>query len=302
MSVTVERQDGAAGSESRLAGVERIAEAFAAAHRAGRAALMPYYTLGYPDAETSTHVVRAIAEAGADLIELGVPFSDPLADGRTIQRSTQIALRQGMTVRGCLAVVAGLRRNGVRQPLLLMGYVNPILAYGPTRFVTDAVAAGADGLIIPDLPPEEAGEIEAACRSLGCALVYLLAPTASAERIREVAGRTTGFLYLVSLTGVTGARASLSTDVEAFIARARAASAIPLAVGFGISTPEQAARVGRAADGVIVGSKLIDVVEQASSGLGAGPGQESAAAAAARSFVSALRDALEIDRSDHSPT
>ncbi len=302
MSVAIERQGSGAGSGRFLSGVERIAGAFAAARRERRAALMPYYTLGYPDLETSAAVVRAIADAGADLIELGVPFSDPLADGRTIQRSTQVALRQGMTVRRCIEGVAGLRRDGVRQPLLLMGYINPILAYGPSRFVADGVAAGVDGLIVPDLPPEEAGELETACRALGCALVYLLAPTASAERIREVAGRTTGFLYLVSLTGVTGARASLPENVENFVARARSATAVPLAVGFGISTPEQAAQVGRVADGVIVGSKLIDVVERAIAAPGAIPGQETLPAAAAGAFVGALRDALEIDRIDHSPT
>jgi tryptophan synthase alpha chain len=296
MSVRVARTANGFGGEQRLTGVEHIAAAFAAARDDGRAALMPYYTLGYPDAATSAAVVRAIAEAGADLIELGVPFSDPLADGRTIQRSTQVALRQGMNVRRCLEIVADLRRDGVRQPLLLMGYFNPILAYGPARFVADAVSAGADGLIVPDLPPEEAGELESACRPLGCALVYLLAPTASPERIREVAGRASGFLYLVSVTGVTGARATLSADLADFVARARSATALPLAVGFGISTSAQAAQVGRIADGVIVGSKLIDVVDQASvrpSGVSIGG---SAAATAARTFVGALRDALGVDR------
>jgi tryptophan synthase alpha chain len=302
MSVAIDRRGDGVGSERLPSGVERIAGAFAAARRERRAALMPYYTLGYPDPQTSAAVVRAIAEAGADLIELGVPFSDPLADGRTIQRSTQVALRQGMTVRRCIEAVAGLRRDGVRPPLLLMGYINPIFAYGPSRFVADAVAAGVDGLIVPDLPPEEAGELETACRLRGCALVYLLAPTANSERIREVAGRTTGFLYLVSLTGVTGARASLSENVASFVARARAATAVPLAVGFGISTPELAALVGRVADGVIVGSKLIDVVESAGAAPAATPGQEVQPAAAARAFVGALRAALEIDRSDHSPT
>jgi tryptophan synthase alpha chain len=303
MSVMVERTDNAGGSgaERRLTGVARIAAAFAAARSEGRAALMPYYTLGYPDPATSAAVVRAIAEAGADLIELGVPFSDPLADGRTIQRSTQVALREGVNVRRCLELVADLRSNGVRQPLMLMGYVNPILAHGPARFVADAVAAGADGLIVPDLPPEEAGELETACRTQGCALVYLLAPTASPERIGEVAARATGFLYLVSLTGVTGARASLSEHLEPFVDRARAATALPLAVGFGISTPEQAAQVGRIADGVIVGSKLIDVVDQASAAPAEVQALRSARAAAARSFVGALRDALGVDRGGHSP-
>ena len=192
-------------------GLVRIADAFAAARAEGRAALMPYFTLGYPDADTSEAVIRAIAAAGADLIELGVPFSDPLADGPTIQRSTQVALEGGMTVARCLALTSRLREAGVSQALLLMGYVNPILAYGAARFVADAAAAGADGLIIPDLPPEEAaaggaGEIEAACAAHGLALVYLAAPTSTDERVATLAARTTGFLYLVSVAGVTGAR------------------------------------------------------------------------------------------------
>ena len=192
-------------------GLDRIAAAFAAARAEGRAALMPYFTLGYPDADTSEAVIRAIAAAGADLIELGVPFSDPLADGPTIQRSTQVALEGGMTVARCLALTRRLREAGVSQALLLMGYVNPILAYGAARFVADAAAAGADGLIIPDLPPEEAAaggacEIEAACAAHGLALVYLAAPTSTDERLATLAARTTGFLYLVSVAGVTGAR------------------------------------------------------------------------------------------------
>jgi tryptophan synthase alpha chain len=272
----------ARGEAGTGTGVERIAAAFAEARHAGRAALMPYFTLGYPDPEASVAVIRALAQHGADLIELGVPFSDPLADGPTIQHSTQIALRQGMTVRRCLELVARLRREGVGQPFLLMGYVNPILAYGMTRFVDDALAAGADGFIVPDLPPEEASGMEAACRKQDCALVYLLAPTASAPRLAEVAARTTGFLYLVSLAGVTGARASLPADVQDFVRRARAVARVPLAVGFGISTPEQAATMGRVADGVIVGSKLIDVA-----------GHGNAPAEAAGAFVSSLRRALE---------
>ncbi len=262
-------------------GLDRIANAFAAACAEDRAALMPYYTLGYPDAAASEAVIRAIAGAGADLIELGVPFSDPLADGPTIQRSTQVALEGGMTVAGCLALTARLRAGGVAQPLLLMGYVNPILAYGSARFVADAVAAGADGLIVPDLPPEEAGEIEAACSAHGLALVYLATPTSTEERLKTLAQRTTGFLYLVSVAGVTGARADLPPDLAAFIGRARRAARTPVAVGFGIATPTQVHAVGQLADGVIVGSALIHAVTEADD-----------PAAAASAFVSGLRDAL----------
>ena len=266
-------------------GLDRIANAFAAARAEGRAALMPYFTLGYPDADTSEAVIRAIAAAGADLIELGVPFSDPLADGPTIQRSTQVALEGGMTVARCLALTGRLRAAGVSQALLLMGYVNPIFAYGATRFVADTAAAGADGLIIPDLPPEEAGEIEAACAAHGLALVYLAAPASTGERLAALAARTTGFLYLVSVAGVTGARDGLPADLAAFVGRARAVARSPIAVGFGIATPAQARAVGQLADGVIVGSALINAVTGAADPL-----------AAAKGFVSALRESLDARR------
>jgi tryptophan synthase alpha chain len=267
--------------DSRETGLTRIASAFAAARAGGRAALMPYFTLGYPDTPTSEAVVRAIATEGADLVELGVPFSDPLADGPTIQHSTQIALEQGVTVAGCLQIVARLRAAGVTQPLLLMGYVNPILAYGVSRYVADAAAAGADGFIVPDLPPEEAGELEVACRAHGLALVFLLAPTSTPKRIVAVVSRATGFVYLVSLAGVTGPRDQLPHDLATFVDRVRSTTDLPLAVGFGIATPEHAAAVGALADGVIVGSALIRAV-----GAAADP------AAAASRFVRSLREAL----------
>lgn len=242
--------------------LEDIDNAFSSARARGRAALMPYFTLGYPDAETSIRVIESIVGAGADLIELGIPFSDPLADGPTIQHSTQVALEGGMTVARCLALTAELRARGVVAPLLLMGYYNPILAFGVVRFVERAAAAGADGFIIPDLPPEEAVELEAACRSRGLALVYLLAPTSTPERIALIARRSSGFTYLVSLTGVTGARDSLPPGLADFVDRVREVARTPLAVGFGVSTPEQAWAVGQMADGVIVGSALIRAVGQ----------------------------------------
>jgi tryptophan synthase alpha chain len=207
-------------------------------------------------------VVKAIAAAGADLIELGIPFSDPLADGPTIQYSTQVALQSGTTVNSCLEMVAELRHSGVRQPFLLMGYYNPVLACGVQSFVEAAARAGADGFIIPDLPPEEAGEMEAACSKQQLALVYLLAPTSTKQRIIQAAARTSGFLYLVSLTGVTGARSSLPQNLESFVQRVRAHAQCPLAVGFGISNPRQARAVAAVADGVIVGSALIEAVRQ----------------------------------------
>ncbi len=243
-----------------MTGLERISAAFAAAKAAGRAALMPYCTLGFPTPEISPAVLRAIAASGADLVELGLPFSDPLADGPTIQHSTQAALRAGMTTARCLEMVAELRQAGILLPLLLMGYCNPILAYGAGRFVADAAQAGADGLIVPDLPPEEAEALEQACRASSLALAYLLPPNASLERMRLVASRCTGFLYLVSLTGVTGARQQLPPDLAVFIRQVRGVTSLPLAVGFGISTPQQARAVGELADGVIVGSALIDAI------------------------------------------
>ena len=246
----------------RPTGLARIAAAFDRAKAEERAALILYYTLGYPAPQLSLEVIAAVAEAGADIIELGVPFSDPLADGPTIQGSTQQALEQGMTVARCLEMTAQLRRNGVKQALVLMGYYNPLLAYGVERYVADAVQAGADGLIIPDLPPEEADRLDAACRAHHMALIYLLSPASPPERVQLAAERTSGFLYLVSLAGVTGARRELPAYLPEFAARAGAAAHTPTAVGFGISTPDQARAVGELADGVIIGSALIDAVRR----------------------------------------
>jgi len=236
-----------------MTGIERIQNAF----RPGRPAFMPYSMLGYPTRPAGLAVIQTLAQAGADLLELGIPFSDPLADGPTIQAAAQKSLANGTTVKDCLAMVRELRQQGLATPALLMGYINPLLAYGLDRFVADAAAAGVDGLIVPDLPPEEAGELAAICAEHGLALVYLLAPTSTAERIELVAGRSQGFIYLVSLTGVTGARSELPPDLAEFVQRVRARTKIPLAVGFGIASRRQAQAVGRLADGVIVGSALV---------------------------------------------
>jgi tryptophan synthase alpha chain len=266
-----------------MSGLELIASTFEAARSEGRPALMPYFTLGYPTQSASLNIITAIARAGADLIELGIPFSDPLADGPTIQHSTQLALENGTSVARCLEMTAQLRAGGITQPLLLMGYYNPILAYGVGRFVADATQAGADGLIVPDLPPEEAGELEGHCRDHGLGLVFLVAPTSTPERLALVAAHSTGFLYLVSLAGVTGARAQLASDLEEFVGRVRAVTTLPLAVGFGISTPLQASQVGSLADGVIVGSALI---------LAAGQSDQPEQAAGA--FVADYKEALRL--------
>lgn len=261
-------------------GRSRIAAAFANAKENGRAALMPYFTLGYPDRETSLDILTAIA-SHSDLLELGVPFSDPLADGPTIQRSTQKSLENGTTVAGCMEMVREMRRRGVDTPAMLMGYYNPILAYGQERYVADAAAAGVDGFIVPDLPPEESDGLEQLAAEAGLALIHFLAPTSDEARIENVTRRASGFIYLVSLTGITGARAALSDTLGEFVERVRARAGVPLAVGFGISTPEQAGDVGRLADGVIVGSALINAADAA---------EDKPRAAA--DFVTALRQGL----------
>lgn len=236
-----------------MTGIERIRDAF----NQGHPAFMPYAVLGYPTREAGLDTIRTLAEAGADLFELGIPFSDPLADGPVIQAATQKALENGTTLRDCLAMTRELRQQGIDTPALLMGYINPMLAYGLERFVADAVAAGVDGFIVPDLPPEEGAELEALCEQHGLALVYLLAPTSTPERIKLVAQKAKGFIYLVSLTGVTGARNELASDLTEFIGRVRAETEVPLAVGFGIGNGPQAQVVGQIADGVIVGSALV---------------------------------------------
>lgn len=224
------------------------------------AAFMPYFTLGYPDMETSLDIIEVCAANGADLIELGIPFSDPLADGPTIQHSTQVALQNGVTLAHCLAGLATLRQRGVTIPLILMGYINPILSYGLEQFVSDAFSAGAHGFIIPDLPPDEATALQTLCKQSDMALIFLLAPNSPEDRIKLVTEQTTGFVYLVSITGVTGARQELPKGLQEFAARVRTYTDKPIAVGFGISTPEQARAVGKIADGVIIGSALIKAV------------------------------------------
>lgn len=268
-----------------MSGLKDISSVFESTRAAGRAALMPYFTLGFPNSQTSLEIIEAVSSSGADLIEIGMPFSDPLADGPTIQRSTQIALEQGMTAAGCLELTADLRSRGVAQPLILMGYVNPILTFGVERFVAEATAAGANGFIVPDLPPEEAELMEAACLEHQRALIFMLAPTSTSQRMTAVVERGAGFLYLVSLIGVTGARSDLPSGLQEFVQRVRSLTSIPLAVGFGVSTPEQAQAVGSLADGVIVGSALINAVE----------GAEDLPQAAA-AFVGELRTALESSR------
>jgi len=226
---------------------------------------MPYFPLGYPDLDTSIDVIEAIAKNGADLMEIGLSFSDPLADGPVIQHATQIALEKGITVKKSLGAVKELRKRDVDIPLILMGYYNPMLAYGLDRFVGDAVEAGIDGFIIPDLPMEESEEFELALNGASTSLsapplIQMLAPTTPNERMELIARKAKGFIYLVSVTGVTGERNSLSDGLGGLIARVREHISAPVCVGFGISTPEQAKQVGALADGVIVGSACVKAI------------------------------------------
>ena len=228
-----------------------------------RPIFMPYFPLGYPDLETSIGVIEALAQNGADLIEVGLSFSDPLADGPVIQHATQIALENGITIKKSLEAVKELRSRGVEIPLVLMGYYNPMLAYGLERFVCDAADAGVDGFIIPDLPVEESEEfvsVAAADRERSLPLIPMLAPTSSAERMERIARNATGFIYLVSVTGVTGERKSISDGLGDLISRVREHTSAPVCVGFGIGTPEQAKEVGKMADGVIVGTACVRTI------------------------------------------
>lgn len=219
---------------------------------------MPYFPLGYPDLDISIDVIEAMAKNGADLMEIGLSFSDPLADGPVIQHATQIALEQGITVRKSLEAVKELRSRGVSIPLILMGYYNPMLAYGLEQFVNDTIEADVDGFIIPDLPPEEAAEFESVAGNQP--LIRMLAPTTPPERMELIARDAKGFVYLVSVTGVTGERKSLSDGLDGLISRVREHTSAPVCVGFGIGTPEQAKEVGALADGVIVGSACVKAI------------------------------------------
>jgi tryptophan synthase alpha chain len=225
-----------------------------------RTALIAYVTVGYPSVAATRKVVPLLADSGCDIVELGIPFSDPLADGATIQRASFAALKNGVTPQLCLDL-AGELKDKVSTPLVFMTYSNPVFHYGLQEFCQACHHSGVDGLIIPDLPPEEGSDLEAATRSHDLDLIYLLAPTSTEERIRLVAEKSRGFIYLVSVTGVTGARDKLPKDVEAFVAKVKKQASQPLCVGFGISTPEQAKQIAQIADGVIVGSRIIQLME-----------------------------------------
>lgn len=240
----------------------RIAASFARLKAQGRTGLIAYLTVGYPSLAETPALAAALLQGGASLLELGVPFSDPLADGATIQRASVAALRQGVGMAQCLEVAQGLRKAWPGVPLILMGYYNTFLSYGLEPFCADGARAGLDGVIAVDLPPEEAGAFLEHSQPAGLDLVFLLAPTSTEERIRTVAAHAQGFIYCVSVTGVTGARARLPPQLPRFLARVRAHTSLPLAVGFGIARREHVTAVGRHADAAVVGSALLDVIDQ----------------------------------------
>jgi tryptophan synthase alpha chain len=239
----------------------RIAGTFEALREASRTGILPFVTAGFPHMNITEEIVVAMANAGANGFEIGVPYSDPMADGPTVQHSSQVALRNGTKVGDCIDLVRRLRERGVTVPLVLMGYYNPIVRYGVERFVADATAAGTDGFIVPDLPAVESDPLHSACRKYGRDLVYMVAPTITDELIDQVAKRASGFIYCVSVKGVTGARDKMSTTLPEYLDRVRAKTDVPLVVGFGISRPEHVNEVGQHSDGVIVASALLDYLE-----------------------------------------
>lgn len=237
-----------------------IADAFALRQAQGQAALVPYVTAGHPRRDATPELLRAVADAGADVVELGIPFSDPLADGPTIQKSSFQALAQGITVAGVLDAVADFRKSHA-TPLVLFTYLNPVLRYGVDAFLGDAVEAGAQGVLVTDLPTGADPALEERIRASGLDLIRLVAPTTPPHRVPRVAEGGSGFLYYISRTGVTGAQSALRDSLAHEVSQVRAAVSLPVAVGFGISTPEQAGAVAAVADGVVVGSALIQALD-----------------------------------------
>jgi tryptophan synthase alpha chain len=243
--------------------MSRIATRFAELRAKGRAAFVPFITAGDPDSETSFAILEKLPGAGADIIELGVPFSDPMADGPVIQASSLRALKAGMTVKRTLDLVRRFRVKDATTPIVLMGYFNPIHAYGQAAFVRDAASAGVDGLIVVDLGPEEDAELRGLAAAAGIDIVRLATPTTDDERLKTVLDGAGGFLYYVSVAGVTGTKTFTADDVKAAVARIRRASRLPCAVGFGIRTPEQAAAIAAIADAAVVGSAMVSCVAEA---------------------------------------
>jgi tryptophan synthase alpha chain len=261
-----------------------IAATFARCNTEKKKALMPFLTAGFPDERTFLQLVKELIRSGADLIEIGIPFSDPLADGKSIQFSSQKALEAGITLDKILRLLGTLEKNH-SVPLIIMSYLNPIRAYGVSTFFGKAYDAGVRGLIIPDLIPEEGKEVEHLSSQNGIDLIYLLAPTSSEKRRKMIVTRSRGFVYLVSVTGVTGARKNLPQTLNAWIRRTKKESPIPVCVGFGISGLPQAKQVAGVADGIIIGSAIVEIIRKSS-------GTRQAVAAAGK-FVSKLRKGID---------
>ncbi len=252
----------------------------ASVFKPGYKALIAYITAGYPDPKATIKIATTLAEGGCDVIELGIPFSDPLADGATIQKASYQALKQGITPDACLEIAAEIRKK-IKTPLVFMTYYNPVLNYGLRVFCKQCVKAGINGLIVPDLPPEEGLELETITRKDDLDLIYLLAPISTEDRINIVVSSSRGFIYLVSLTGVTGARDTLAPELADFVGRVRAVTSLPLCVGFGISKVEHARQAANLADGVIIGSRLIELIE------------EDSTLASLKTFITSVREALD---------
>ena len=254
----------------------RIGRRFEALKSEGRSGLITFVTAGDPDLEASREILFGLPAAGADLIELGMPFSDPMADGPAIQASSLRALKGGMTLKKTLGLVADFRKQDAETPVVLMGYYNPIYIHGPEAFVTDARAAGVDGLIIVDLPPEEVDELWQPARAAGIDFIFLTAPTSDDARLPVIVKRATGFVYYVSITGITGTRSADIADVKEAVERIRRHTDLPIGVGFGVKTPEQAAEIASVADAAVVGSAFVDIVAanliDGAKGAKAGPG------------------------------
>jgi tryptophan synthase alpha chain len=239
----------------------RIASTFDRARSEHRAALIPFLTVGYPTMDASKELILAIAEGGADLIEIGIPFSDPLADGATVQRASQVALDNGASLATGFELAAFARANGVEIPIVFMGYVNPFLQYGIERLAADSARIGVDGFIMPDLPIEESDDFRLPLAEHGVDLIYMIAPTSTDRRIAQVAERASGFVYCVALTGVTGARDNLADNLGPYIEKVRSRVETPLAIGFGISTPDHVRQAAAIGDGVVVASALINYLD-----------------------------------------
>jgi tryptophan synthase alpha chain len=270
--------------------MSRIATRFATLKAEGRGALVTFLSGYDPDRETSLAILKGLPEAGADVIEIGVPFTDPMADGPSIQKAGQRALKAGATVPGIFQLVRDLRATVKDTPVVLMGYYNPILSYGVAQFCADAAAAGVDGLIIVDVPPEEADEVEPHTRANGLDLIRLIAPTTDEARLPRVLGATTGFIYYVAITGITGTRSADYASLAPAIQRLKRHTDLPVAIGFGIRQPAQAAEAASVADGAVVGTSLVDTLAASLDAEGkAGPETVSRVLAQVRGLADAVR-------------